>query len=442
MPGKAAKIVLTEKQWEVLQQLTRAHTAPRRIAQRAQIIVRAFLGKLNQQIAQEVGLGRAQVGLWRRRWQQSVDALVAIECNESKAALHRAVEDVLSDAPRPGSPGTFTAEQVTAILAVACEPPQLSGRPVDFWTARELADEVVQRGIVESISVSQVRRYLAEASLQPHRSEYWLNSSEKNEALFRQHVQMVCDCYLDAPSQYFQFHTHTVCVDEMTGIQALERKAPSLPMQPGQPERIEVEYERHGTLCLIGSWDVVLGKMVSATVQPTRTEEDFAWHIHHTVRTDGQAGWIFVVDNLNTHCSATLVHYVARLEGIDESTLGVKGRRGVLKSMASRQSFLCDESHRVRFVYLPKHTSWLNQIEVIFGIVRRRVVRRGNFPSLEALRGRLQRFLAYFNETFARPFRWTYTGRPLRKKADQRPVTWKEKWVSSREASGDLALVT
>jgi hypothetical protein len=441
MSGKAAKIVCTERQQSVLQQIRRSKTAPRRLVQRATIILMGFTRALNVDIASQIGLARKQVGLWRRRWQLSFDALVAIECRESQAALRHAIEDVLSDAPRIGSPGTFTAEQVTQILAVACEPPEQSGRPVDHWTHRELADEVVKRGIVPSISVSQVGRYLAQAELQPHRSKYWLNTKEKDPKVFEQQVETVCQTYLEAPELYFQENTHTVSVDEMPGIQALERIAKTIPMRPGQPARIEYEYKRHGTLCLIGNWDVVLGQMIAPTIRMTRTEEDFAWHIHHTVQTDAKASWVFVVDNLNTHCSEMLVRYVARLEKIDESTLGQKGKSGILKSMATRQTFLSDRRHRIRFVYLPKHTSWLNQIEIVFGIVGRRFVRRGNFPSLAALKERLLQFIGYFNRTFAKPFRWTYTGRPVTAETVKRPATWKENWARCREDSETLALV-
>ena len=194
-------------------------------------------------IALKVVLARKQVGLWRRRWQQSFDALVAIECRAAQAELRRAVEDVLSDAPRCGSTGTFTAEQVTLIMAVACEPPEQSGRPIDRWTHRELADEVIARGIVESISISQVGRYLAQAELQPHRSKYWLNTKEKDPEIFQQQVETVCQTYLEAPALYFQENTHTVSVDEMPGVQALQRIAKTIPMQPGQPTRIEFEYK-------------------------------------------------------------------------------------------------------------------------------------------------------------------------------------------------------
>jgi hypothetical protein len=441
MSGKAAKIQITEKQHRILQQVERSATAPKRLVQRAGVILMGFAGILNVTIAQELGLARKQVGLWRRRWQQSFDALVAIECCESQAALRRAIEDVLSDAPRSGSPGTFTGEQVTQILAVACESPELSGRPIDRWTHRELADEVIARGIVTSISISQVGHYLAQAELQPHRSKYWLTTKEKDPEVFEQQVQTVCQTYLEAPDLYFQWNTYTVSVDEMPGIQALERIAKTIPMRSGQVKRIEFEYKRHGTLCLTGNWDVVQGQMIAPTIGMTRTEEDFMWHIFHTVQTDAQAGWVFVVDNLNTHCSETLVRYVARLEGIDESTLGQKGKSGILKSMATRQAFLSDRNHRIRFVYLPKHTSWLNQIEIVFGIVGRRVVRHGNFTSLAALKERLLQFIDYFNRTFAQPFRWTYTGRPTTAETVKRPATWKESWASRRENSETLAIV-
>ena len=434
MSGKAAKIMLTEKQESILRRIHRSTTASQRLVQRVHIILLAFAGSLNVDIGKIAGLARKQVGVWRRRWQQSFDALVAIECRETQGELHRVIEDVLSDAPRSGSPGTFTAEQVTQILAVACEEPEQSGRPVDRWTHRELADEVIHRRIVPSISVSQVGRYLAQAELQPHRSKYWLNTKEKDPEVFQQQVETVCQTYLEAPALYFQENTHTVSVDEMPGVQALERVARTIPMQPGQPTRIEFEYKRHGTLCLTGNWDVVLGQMIAPTIGTTRTEEDFAWHIHNTVATDRTSAWVFVVDNLNTHCSESLVRYVARLEKIDENTLGKKGKCGVLKSMASRQAFLTERSHRIRFVYLPKHTSWLNQIEIVFGIVGRRAVRHGNFKSLTALKERLLDFIDYFNRTFAKPFRWTYTGRPITAETTKRPATWKESWASQKIA--------
>lgn len=416
MPGKATKVTITESQQEILRTFSRATTAPSRLQQRASIILMAFDGLLNEDIAERVGLTHRQVGRWRRRWAKAWDRLIDIECCESRARLRRAIEAVLSDEPRPGAPAKFTPEQVTQILAVACEPPEKSGRPITHWTAHELTDEVVQRGIVTSISPSQVGRYLREAALQPHKSRYWLNTTETDPTRFEEQVKAVCDTYLAAPERERTEGTHTVCVDEMTGLQALERNAPSKAMIPGKCELIEFEYTRHGTLCLIGNFEVTTGELLRPTLGPRRTEADFVHHIEQTVATDRDGSWVFVVDNLNIHCSESLVQSVAEACEIS-ADLGKKGVRGVLKSVASRQAFLSESSHRIRFVYLPKHSSWLNQIEVIFGVIMRKVIRRGSFRTVEDLRTKLLSFITYFNRVFAKPFRWTYTGRPLMKAA-------------------------
>ena len=412
MPGSAAKVVVTERQQEVLHQMIGARTSSVRLVQRATIVLAAFAGKSNEDIALEVGLDRTAVGLWRRRWSKAWSQLTLIECIESRADLRRAIEKVLSDAPRSGNPGKFTPEQITQIMALACEPPEKSGRPITHWTAAELAAEAKKRGIVESISPSQVARYLNEAKLQPHRSRYWLNAKEKDPQQFQEKVENVCTTYLEASSLYEKEHTYTISTDEMTGIQALERIAPTLPMRAGCAELREFEYARHGTLTLICNMNVVTGELMAPTLGPTRTETDFARHIARTVATDPTASWVFVADNLNIHSSETLVTWVAKECGIEQE-LGKKGRKGVLRSVKSRQAFLADKSHRIRFVYLPKHTSWLNQIEIVFGVIMRKVIRRGNFTSVADLKGKLIQFINYFNDVFAKPFRWTYTGRPL-----------------------------
>jgi transposase len=412
MPGKAARITITERQRDILRTLRDAVTAPSHLRQRTTIILLAFDGLRNDEIADRIGLGQRAVGLWRRRWAQAWNGLTALECCETKADLRRAIEAVLTDEPRPGAPGKFTPEQVTQILAVACEPPEKSGRPITHWTAHELADEVVKRGIVASISTSQVNRYLREAALQPHKSRYWLNTTEKDPERFQKQVEAVCDTYLRAPALERTQNTHTVCVDEMTGIQALERIAATKLMIAGKPARIEFEYKRHGTLTLIGNFQVTTGELIAPTIGPTRTEEDFASHIEQTVATDPGASWVFVTDNLNIHCSETLVEVVAKACEIT-TPLGKKGVRGVLKSVPSRQAFLSEPSHRIRFVYTPKHSSWLNQIEAVFGVIMRKVIRRGSFTSVNDLRDKLSSFIDYFNRVFAHPFRWTYTGRPL-----------------------------
>jgi len=195
----------------------------------------------------------------------------------------------------------------------------------------------------------------------------------------------------------------------MTGIQALERLHPGLPMLPAQVERQEFEYERHGTLSLIANLEVATGRVVMPSLGPTRTEADFAAHIAQTIQTDPEAAWIFITDQLNTHQSETLVRLVAQQCSIQED-LGLKGKSGHLANMSTRAAFLSDPSHRIRFVYTPKHSSWLNQIEIWFSILVRRLLARASWVSVTQLRQGLLAFIAYYNRLSHGPFHWTYKG--------------------------------
>jgi hypothetical protein len=287
---------------------------------------------------------------------------------------------------------------------LATTKPSDVGLPTSHWSLDDLAYHILQEAHYRDMSRSTVQRILAAADLKPHKSRYWLHSEDPD---FEAKALAICRLYLDAPRLY-QAGELVVCVDEKTGIQALERLHPTKPARPGQVELQEFEYRRRGTRCLLASLVVPTGQILGS-VTARRARWDFVRHVRDVVVAFPDIKkFHWVMDNLNTHWTLELCRYLAR-----EEAEAVWDARPPLRTGAQRRAFLQDPAHKHVVYFTPKHGSWLNQIEIWFGVLARRVLRRGEFRSVQDLAQRILDYIAQYNRHQAHPYAWTYTGQPL-----------------------------
>lgn len=260
------------------------------------------------------------------------------------------------------------------VIALACSPPADSGEPVSHWSIRRLCRVATRWGHVADIAYETLRRWLKIADLRLHRCRQWLHSTDP---LFDQRMQAIVGLYTDPPDG-----ERVYCIDERTGIQALERWHPDWPVQPGRVARREFHYRRHGTLALMGCFEVATGRVLGRCYQRHRGEEflDFLQWLIPQLPHDQVLH--FVADNYATHKRRDVQDYIATHEG------------------------------RVQFHFTPTHASWLNQIELWFSVLNRQLLNRGSFSSKQDLAAKVEAFIEHYNRFDAHPYRWTYTGQP------------------------------
>lgn len=408
---KAASFTLSDRTEKILKNLSSSYGQPSFVVLRSKIVLMAAEEKSNSQIADALGTAYATVSTWRNRFNNSVDFIAQTEeydgpdCDKK---LTEAILSVLSDRPRPGKPPVFTADQIMLINELACKNPKDFGHELSQWNLSSLAQETVRQGIAPSISPCSVQRFLKYAGIAPWKNRYWLNSPEKHEdpETFKK-IESICALYMES-AVLAKEGVEVYSTDEMTGVQALERKYADKPVCPGSPALHEFEYIRHGTTSLITFLRVADGTIHAPYLNSTRNEEDFCNAVRQLIEEDPGKKYVIICDGLNTHKSEGLVKLVAQECGINDE-LGIKGKEGILKNMKSREEFLMDKKHRIRFVYTPKHSSWVNQIEIWFGIINRKLLKKSSYISVEEMVESILKFIKQYNLT-AKAFNWNYAG--------------------------------
>lgn len=395
-----------------LNQFANSTVIDRVLWQRANIILDAVSGIIDQEIGMLYDVSRNVVARWRNRFIDSLSLLNRI-AKKRPETLTANIEAILSDKSRSGRPPVFDAVCRSFIIGIACNNPSDYGFVRSHWSLPILQKAILDKKIVSSISCATINRILNEVELKPHKNRYWLHSAEKGENPFtyKQKIQEINGIYFTA-AMINKFGGESdlriVSTDEMTGIQALEHKYPDKSAKPHMTAKTEFEYIRHGTTSLIGFFDVVTGKIEAPYLNKTRKAEDFVKALSGLINSDPEKYWVIVADNLNTHYSEAVVRFVAEKCDIPDID-----KKGILSKVKTRVEFLTDPSHKIRFAFTPKHCSWMNQIEIWFGIINRQLLRRKSFVSVNDLKENILTYISQYNEMFAHPFKWKYHTTPL-----------------------------
>jgi len=333
----------------VLESWARAGTVEARMAKRARIVLLAADGTSNRAIAELVDLHYNQVGLWRARYGEFGLA-------------------GLDDGERSGRPPVYDHDDVLLLVKTVTEPPPDGATR---WTMEALAEAMAEHGV--AISASQVWRICNALDLKPWQVESWMTSHDPD---FWERAGDVCGLYLDPPENAVVWS-----VDEKSGIQAKSRINPTRPAKPGIPVRREFEYRRHGTAVLFAGLDVHHGGVAGWVTDSTRSDNFVDFLADLVDQTPAGLDLHCIVDNLSAHSTPKVTAFL-------------------------------EANPHVQLHYTPTHASWLNQVELFFSILERRLLRRGEFESVDDLADRIIDFIKDYNRRAA-PFRWTYDGRPL-----------------------------
>ena len=352
-------IRLSREERSSLEAIARQGCGEARLDRRARMVLCAADGESVASIARRFGTSRARVHAWVARFQ-----------------AHRL--DGLRDRPRSGRPRRISPLERHQVVAAACRAPEAFGLPDVRWSHETLGRAVVAAGLVRRISPATVGRILQEAEIKPHRVKQWCHS---DDPAFQEKMRRIVNLYVHLPKG-----EPVLSVDEKSGIQALSRRRPRVPARPGRAGRFEFEYTRHGTVCLFGCFNVATGKILARCTRH-RKRPDFLAFMDAVASAYRQRRVHVVLDNLNTHRDT--------------------GRGAYMTDWNRRHG------GRFRLYYTPTHGSWLNQIELWFSVLARRILRYGDFASVADLVAAIEGFARHWNAAEAHPFRWTYEGLPL-----------------------------